>query len=104
MTIILAPNSEWKVTKSDNWNYELIHTYISTGVGKNKDEMEEPRIVNKSLGFFCRPEDAIERWIHETIADRCDDFNGTLSEYVKKIEQIKADLLEQKVKVIKDGK
>lgn len=67
-------------------NFILRRKTTSYGTGKN--QYEEPKLVTKDCGYYGSLGEAIKGYFRQAIADKTADFDGSMEEYVKRVENI----------------
>lgn len=85
MKIIL--NNEYFIERTPkDLCFTLKNTYLSRGNAKNKTA--DPRIVTRDVAYYMTVSACVERFIHETVNDKTEDFTGTLEEYASRVNDI----------------
>lgn len=99
-----------KIILTDTWsiegiplNYVLKHKKISSGTGKN---IGETRMVEVDEGYHTTVTGALKSFKGKYIKEQTEDFEGSVEDYIKRIENIENNFfskLEARVKAWEKG-
>lgn len=90
--MVVNLNNEYYIEQIP-YNYVLRRAGLSLGTGKDKSE--KPKMVVTDCGFYPTVQAAVEGFIKLTQSQRSADFNGNLMEYVKRIDDITTNAVEE---------
>lgn len=96
MKIIL--DESWSI-EGIPYNYVLKQKRISNGTGKNKGTT---RIVDDEIGYYCSVQDALKGYVKRMGKSRTEDFEGSIEDYCKRIDNIMDTAVEKMIARVKE--